>query len=109
MTGKKIAKRARVLVGRLLAGHLIEYEQGKKYEFRYLNGYRGPQISLTMPTTQQVYSFDEFPPFFEGFLPEGIMFEFLLKKTKLDASDRFEQLVLLGKNLVGNLRVERES
>ncbi len=102
-------KRAKVFVDRTLAGHLIEYERGKKYEFRYLDGYRGAQISLTMPTTRQVYSFDAFPPFFEGFLPEGMMFEFLLQKTKLDADDRFEQLVLLGSNLVGNLTVERES
>ena len=100
-------KKANVFVDRVWAGQLIEYEPGKRYEFCYREGYTGPSIGLSMPIVQAVYRFDQFPPFFEGFLPEGMMLEFLTQKTKIDPTDRFEQLVLLGKNLVGNLRVER--
>ena len=32
-------------------------------------------ISLTMPANQKVYLYDNFPPYFEMFLPEGYLFE----------------------------------
>jgi len=104
---EKKTKKAKVLVDGTLAGYLIELEKGKNYEFSYLDNYQGPSISLMMPCSQKTYRFDRFPPFFEGFLPEGIMLELLLKKTKLDPEDRFEQLVRVGGELVGNITVEK--
>jgi serine/threonine-protein kinase HipA len=101
-------KKAKVFVNETLAGYLIEIEKGINYEFRYLDGYSGSSISLTMPTTQKIYSFNCFPIFFEGFLPEGVMLEGLLKKTKIDSDDLFEQLMRVGKELVGDVTVERE-
>jgi serine/threonine-protein kinase HipA len=101
-------KRAKVFVDGILAGHLVEWEKNKRYEFVYLNDYLGPSISLTLPVQERPYYFDQFPPFFDGFLPEGFMQEALLRMTKLDKDDRFEQLMRVGQEMVGNITVERE-
>lgn len=101
-------KRAKVFADGILAGYLIEWEKNHRYEFAYLESYCGPSISLTMPLTQKVYFFDRFPPFFDGVLPEGFMLDALLKKAKINRDDRFEQLVRVGKELVGNITVERD-
>lgn len=101
-------KKAKIFADGVLAGYLIEWEKNKKYEFAYLPEYQGPEISLTMPLRQKVYRFDRFPPFFDGFLPEGFMLEGLLRKAKLDKDDHFEQLVRVGQELVGNITVEKD-
>jgi serine/threonine-protein kinase HipA len=77
-------RKANVFVNGLLAGQLQEIEPGKQYRFIYEEDYTGPHVSLTMPTIQSVYTFDRFPPFFEGLLPEGVMLEGLLRYAKLD-------------------------
>ena len=55
------------------------------------------------------FSFDGFPPFFEGLLPEGIMLEGLLRQLKIDANDYFSQLLATGKDLIGAVTVELEN
>jgi serine/threonine-protein kinase HipA len=101
-------KRAKVFVDGKLAGHLVEWEKNRRYEFAYLNDYNGQPISLTMPLRARVYYFDAFPAFFDGVLPEGFMLDALLRKTKIDKDDRFEQLMRVGGELVGNITVERD-
>lgn len=101
-------RKAKVFVDGVLAGHLIEWKKNQLYEFSYLEGYSHQAISLTMPVTRRTYQFDEFPPFFDGFLPEGFMLDALLRKAKLDSNDRFEQLVRVGGELVGNITVEKD-
>lgn len=91
----------------VLAGYLLEIEKGTHYEFHYEDGYEGQPVSLTMPLLQKVYHFDHFPIFFEGFLPEGFMLDALLKKTKIESDDLFEQLMRVGGELVGNVTIER--
>jgi len=90
----------------LYTGELIELEKGKKYQFKYSDNYDGPPISLTLPTKQRENLFDEFPPFFEGLLPEGIQLDALLRKTKIDRNDFFSILITTGKDLVGSVTVE---
>lgn len=102
-------KKARVFVDDSFAGYLIEVQQGREYEFQYVENYSGTPVSLTLPTTQITYHFDRFPTFFEGFLPEGMMLEGLLMKTKIEKDDLFEQLLFVGKELVGNVTVERDA
>ena len=99
-------RKARINNFDLFVGELTELEKGKRYEFKYSNEYDGPPVSLTMPTTQRNYSFDIFPPFFEGLLPEGIQLEALLRKTKIDRNDLFSILIVTGKDLVGSVTVE---
>ncbi len=101
-------KKAKIFANGTLIGHFIEWEKNHRYEFAYLEEYRGPSISLTMPLTQKVYYFDRFPPFFDGLLPEGFMLDALLQKAKLDRNDPFEQLLRVGRELVGNITVERD-
>ena len=89
-----------------LAGFLIEWEQLKKYEFQYLKNYTGEPVSLTMPVQNESYTFEQFPPFFDGLLPEGIMLEGLLRQLKIDRHDYMSQLIATGGDLVGAVTVK---
>ncbi len=99
-------RKAKVLVDAVPAGELQEVSRNKHYRFIYFKDYQGPSVSLEMPTTQLIYDYDQFPPFFEGLLPEGIMLEGLLRYGKIDRHDLFSQLVSVGHDLVGNVTVE---
>jgi len=99
------ARRARVMVHGVAAGFLEELADGS-YRFEYLQGYEGPPVSLTMPTGRRVWRFEDFPPFFEGLLPEGEMLEGLLRQQKIDRNDLFTQLLAVGRDLVGAVTVE---
>ena len=101
-------KEAEVFVEGILSGALSEVERGKKYVFRYLDDYEGRPVSLTMPTRNKGYTFDTFPPFFDGVLPEGMMLEALLKQKKLDRDDLFGQLMAVGEDLVGAVSVRKK-
>ncbi len=98
-------KKARVFVLGVEAG-VLEMLNGGKFNFTYLANYQGAPVSLTMPLATQTYTFDNFPPFFEGLLPEGAMLEALLRKYKLDGNDYFEQLMKVGKDVVGAVTIE---
>ncbi len=97
--------KARILVSGISAG-ILEKLENKQYLFTYDTDYRGPPVSLTMPITKTAYEFYEFPPFFEGLLPEGIMLEALLRKYKLDKTDYFAQLLIVGQDVVGSVTIE---
>ena len=56
--------RARVFVNKIPAGILEKIEKDN-YRFSYDANYEGSPVSLTMPIKQQVYEFNQFPPFFE--------------------------------------------
>ncbi len=99
-------RKANVLMHGLPAGTLIEDQDNQSWRFDYLPEYDGPPVSLTMPTTLRSYHFAEFPPFFEGLLPEGIMLEGLLRKLKIDRNDYFSQLVATGADFVGAVTVQ---
>lgn len=90
----------------IIAGRLDELDQGKLYKFIYLNEYDGPPISLSMPVTEKEYTFDCFPPFFEGLLPEGIQLEGLVRKAKVDKNDFMGLLLAAGGDLVGSVTVK---
>ena len=88
------------------AGTLTELEFGNKYSFAYSSGYQGLPISLTMPVQVEAYHFDRFPPFFDGLLPEGTQLDGLLRYSKIDRNDYFQQLIATGHDLVGAVTVE---
>jgi serine/threonine-protein kinase HipA len=99
---------AMIKVSGILAGELRELSYSpSRYEFEYLANYSGQPVSLTMPTSKTKFNFDNFPPFFEGLLPEGIQLEILLRAYKLDRSDYFGQLLAVGTDLVGNVTAEQ--
>ncbi|MCR9229109.1 MAG: HipA N-terminal domain-containing protein [Flavobacteriaceae bacterium] len=98
-------RKAVVHVHGMKAGVLTEVSTSK-YRFNYDDDYDGQPISLTMPVSQKEFSFNGFPPFFEGLLPEGIMLEGLLRISKIDQRDYFSQLITTGADLVGAVTVE---
>ena len=98
-------RKAITFVHNIKAGYLIE-EDNKTYSFSYENEYNAEPVSLTMPVNQKNYFFNNFPPFFEGLLPEGIMLEGLLKINKLDKNDYFSQLIAVGNDMIGAVTVK---
>jgi len=99
-------REARVYQKNQPAGVLRELRPHQSYEFVYYPGYKGQAVSRTMPVREQAYQFEEFPPFFEGLLPEGYQLEALLRLAKLDRSDLFGQLLQVGEDLVGSITVK---
>lgn len=98
-------RQAIVLVHGKRAGILSEITSND-YNFDYDYNYEGEAISLTMPLSHKKYSYNSFPPFFEGLLPEGVMLEGLLRIAKIDKKDYFSQLVATGNDLVGSVTVK---
>ena len=98
-------RKAEIYQQAALAGILQEFEGGR-WRFTYADGYAGEPVSLTMPLAQPVYEFEQFPPVFEGLLPEGIQLEAMLRRYKLDRADLFGQLIVAGQDLVGSLTVK---
>ena len=102
-------RQAKVFFDKDLAGLLTESEDGKEFHFQYDPAYSGHPISLTMPVREPAYCYNEFPPFFDGLLPEGFQLEALLRHRKLDRSDKFSQLLIIGADTVGAVTVEGEA
>lgn len=98
-------RKAEVLVQNVPAGILEEISPGGPYRFQYVSGYNGNPVSLTMPVRPEPYTFESFPPFFEGLLPEGMQLEGLLRLRKLDRNDLFGQLLAVGSDMVGAVTV----
>ncbi len=98
-------RKAEVYIDKLLAGILIEEPDGR-YRFEYEPGYKGYPVSLTMPTTSEIYHFDTFPAFFDGLLPEGPQLEGLLRQRKIDRNDFMGQLLAVGQDVVGNVTIK---
>ena len=87
------------------AGQLAE-TAGGGWSFSYAPAYAGPPVSLTLPLRAEPYEFADFPPFLEGLLPEGPQLEAILRKHKIDRRDCFQQLMIVGQDLVGSLSTE---
>jgi serine/threonine-protein kinase HipA len=98
--------RAKVFNFGIPCGFLDEIVRGKEYKFAYLEDYRGQPVSLTMPTEKRAFVFNEFPPFFDGLLPEGFNLDALCKRLKVDKDDSFQQLLIAGGDVVGSVTVE---
>jgi len=98
-------RKAIVYVHNNRAGVLAEVSP-TEYYFEYDDNYKGDSVSLTMPISQKKYSYNSFPPFFDGLLPEGFMLEGLLKNSCIKPNDYFSQLIAVGGNLVGDVTVE---
>lgn len=99
-------RQARVLMHGVPAGVLREEQRGACYSFEYLDGYRGPPVSLTLPLARGRFDFNHFPTFFDGLLPEGAQLDALLRLRKIDRDDNFSQLLAVGADLVGAVTVE---
>ena len=85
-----------------LAGKLEEIDRAH-YRFTYAAGYDGEPVSLALPVQEATYEFNKFPALFEGLLPEGVQLEALLRQYKVDKNDMFQQLLMVGEDVVGSL------
>ena len=92
----------------VLAGHVSQPENGE-WRFVYEPGYNGPPVSLSLPVRVEPYPFAAFPPFLDGLLPEGAQLEALLRQLKIDRRDSYRQLIAVGQDVVGALKVVEES
>ena len=104
-TEAPIMKLARIYQQDQFAG-LLEARDDGTYRFAYDDAFHGEPVSLTMPTSQRVWEFPRFPAPFEGLLPEGVQLDALLRLRKLDRNDLFSQLLAVGRDVVGSLRIE---
>jgi serine/threonine-protein kinase HipA len=100
----EVIRLAEVYQSGTLAGYLQE-QLDRSWVFAYEGNYEGIPVSLTLPFRREPYSFKEFPPVFEGLLPEGPQLEALLRTHKIDRHDAFTQLLAVGEDLVGSLTV----
>ena len=100
---------ADVFLHDMLTGQLTQLPDRAGFRFSYLPDYAGPPISQTMPVREKSFKFDNFPPFFDGLLPEGFQLEALLRLKKLDRNDHFGQLLLVGPDTVGAVSVHEHS
>jgi len=96
---------AEVYMHGILAGILSEVEKNRECLFKYDSGYSGPPVSVTMPVNIGEFRFEQFPPFFEGLLPEGANLDMLLRSRKLDRDDLFGILLEVGGDTVGAVTV----
>lgn len=98
-------RQAIVKVHDIEAGILTETTD-KHFRFDYHSSYKGAPVSLTMPVnTEGGFDYVDFPPFFDGVLPEGGQLEGLLRLRKIDRYDYFSQLIAVGEDLVGAVTV----
>lgn len=98
-------RKATVFINGIKAAELIEHNR-KSYELNYEQDYQGHGISLTLPINKKSFAFNQFPTFFEGVLPEGMMLDSLLRTKKIDKDDYFSQLIIVGMDLVGHVTVK---
>ena len=99
-------RKVKVFVHGIMAGMLEECAPEGPWRFAYNSNYEVNAVSLTMPTDISVFEYSEFPPFFEGLLPEGAQLEALLRIKKLDRNDLFGQLAAVGEDMVGAVTVK---
>lgn len=99
---------AKIFVGSIFAGMLIETLEGK-YQFQYdATYYQNPKnnpISLTLPKRASPYISKDLFPFFDGLIPEGWLLEIGIQNWKINPRDRMGLLVHLCKDCIGNVSV----
>jgi serine/threonine-protein kinase HipA len=83
----------------------LEETDRNHYRFIYARDYTGEPVSLALPVRETPYEFDKFPALFEGLLPEGLHLEALLRRYKVDKTDLFQQLLIVGEDVVGSLTI----
>ena len=99
-------RRAEVYYGDRFAGLLEDYSD--RFVFTYDSEYLkdGRPISVRFPLQKEPFVSKVLHPFFDGLIVEG----WLLKKAednwKLDPSDRFGLLMLVGKDTIGAVSVQ---
>lgn len=100
-------RKARVLYRDIVAGQLIEDENGYtfSYDASYLVSKDKEPISLTLPLREQPYQSNVMFPFFDGLIPEGWLLDITTKNWKLNPNDRMGLLMTCCKDCIGAIGV----
>ena len=99
-----------VLVNGIQAGVLTEYDNPRKYTFKYKEDYRqnnGQPVCLAMPVTVQTYISEYLFPFFSNLLSEGENRTLQASLLHIDRDDDFGILLATAQyDTVGNVTVK---
>jgi len=98
-------ERADVYKGSLLAGSLRR--ETDDVVFEYLADYTGAPVATTLPRppSSHLSRGGAVPAFFAGLLPEGRRLSALQARLKTSRDDEFSQLVAIGADCIGDVRV----
>jgi len=85
---------------------IATFEKENKHILTYKNFELKNSISLSLPNTQKYYFWDNFPPYFETFLPEGYLFEIFknLLTKKYGYIDEYLLFSLLSSNIEDRIK-----
>ena len=101
--------RGKVFVQDQFAG-VIEKSDGQyqfTYNAEYLKIHTQP-VSLTLPLQSKTYTSKNLFPFFDGLIPEGWLLELSLKNWKIAPNDRWQLLLTVCGDCIGNVFVVGE-
>lgn len=100
-------KRALIYYKNVLAGSLIEAEEGFVFQYNklYLAQPQAEPVSLTLPLREKAYQNPILFPFFDGLIPEGWLLEIALRNTDISMLDRMSLLLLCCKDCIGAVSV----
>lgn len=103
-----VTRAANVYVCNNFAGILSETDDGFAfvYDKDYLVSENPSPVSLTLPLKKEAYVSKILFPFFDGLIPEGWLFNVVVKNWKLNPNDRFGILLVACKDCIGNVRIE---
>lgn len=102
-------RNAIIRVGSLVAGMLVEDEDGYRFTYdpAYLARPQARPVSLTMPLRTEPYvSERELFPFFDGLIPEGWLLHIAATNWKLNPRDRMGLLLVCCTDCIGAVSVE---
>lgn len=104
-------KKAKIYFQDLLAGTLVEDENGFTFSYNahYLQHSAARSISLTLPLRAEAYQSDVMFPFFDGLIPEGWLLNIAQEHWKIDLRDRMALLLACCQDCIGAVSVVEDT
>jgi len=101
-------RKAEVFVNDLLAGFLIQKDDGYLFEYAdtYFSDPKNPAISLTISKSSKEHHSKTLFAFFFGLLSEGDLKTIQCRNLGIDENDHFSRLVKTGYNTIGAVRIK---
>ncbi len=97
-----MSEKGQVFLKSKLCG-IIERKSDGSFDFSYSN--LEDAVSLTLPTSQSIYTAEELFPFFDGLIPEGWLLNLTEKNWKIPKTDRMRLLLTTCQDCIGAVHV----
>ena len=98
-----MSRAAEVYLFNVLAGRLVEDENG--YAFQYAENYLASEkaipVSMTLPLQSKPFHDKVLFPFFDGLIPEGWLLSIAEENWKLNRTDRMGLLLACCRDCIG--------